>query len=106
MTADSFRDIIETEKEIHLMLKNENKKASQWMKEQEEAVEKELKREQKKYKAASREQRRKVRVDAEHEAAKLLKNAALIAQKMADLDDASLRKIIKKHIHKILPDEQ
>ena len=88
------------------MLEIESKKASLWAMEQEEAIGKELNQEHKKFKETSRKQRRKVIVDAENEAAELLKNGSLTAQKMTDLDDASLRTIIKEYIHKILPEEQ
>lgn len=105
MTNDTFHNIIELEKKIHLMLEEERKKASHWFEEQKVVIEEELRCQLLQFKDTSCKERQEIITAAEYEATKLIKKTELAAKKMLDCSDETLRDILQQHIQQILPEK-
>jgi vacuolar-type H+-ATPase subunit H len=105
MTNDTFHNIIELEKKIHLMLEEERNKAALWIEEQKSALEKESLHQLQQFKDTSCKERQEVITAAEFEATKLIKKTELAAKKLLDCNEDTLNDVLLKHIRKILPEE-
>jgi vacuolar-type H+-ATPase subunit H len=103
MDGDLLVRIIAAEKEIHKCLEDEKVEAREWLESVRRDAEEDFGRELAKIRESSSETVEVAKKEAEHRAALIISRAEAQARRIEAMDDDTLRRIIMKHLHKILP---
>ncbi len=103
MKEDILGAVIEVEKEIAKSLETEKNRARDLLEKLGSEAEKEIHREGKRLQYALDKAITEARTMAEEKASKILKDADSLAGKLEKISDDVLKRIIKKHIVRILP---
>lgn len=106
MSDDVLGDIIEVEREISGQISSEKKKAGEWLeKVRAEAAEKVLAAEND-LKASFDREAGLAKREAEEKAGLIIHEAAVRAGYLHDLNDETLKRVVIKHLRRILPGER
>jgi vacuolar-type H+-ATPase subunit H len=103
MDSDLLVRIIETEKEIHKCLEDEKLQAAEWLENVRRDAEEDFGLEVAKIRESSGKNVEAAKKEAEHRAALIINAAEAQARRIEKVDDDTLRRIILRHLHKILP---
>ncbi len=104
MDAKTFESIIEVEKEIQQMLREEQQEARGWLARQKQEIEAHLEAALADVEAAAQRAKAEAKVAAEREAAESLSRTRRRIDRLERLEDACLQRIIGEAIREILPE--
>ena len=103
MEKDILGGVIEVEKEIQERLKNEKKKSQEWLENEKRDAEKQLPLEETALKEAFQKAVEDAKLNAEHKASEVVNKAHADAEMLKGIRDETLKKIVSRHLHRILP---
>jgi vacuolar-type H+-ATPase subunit H len=103
MDDDILSKVVEVEKEVQQRIKIEEKMSQEWLENAKSEAEEKVLIEEKELKRNVHESIGKARLNAEIKAEAITRDANSEAKRLEKLDDDTLKKIISKHIIKILP---
>lgn len=103
MEKDILSKVIGVEKEIQDVLDIEKRKSEEWLEGVKKEVEEEFLREEGTLKESLKKAEEDRVADARRKAAEILEDAKEHTERLAKISDETLKKIIIKHIIKILP---
>jgi hypothetical protein len=101
MDDDILSKVVEVEKEVQLGIEKDI--SHEWLENVKRDAEEKILREEKELKIALNEAIKKTNINSEKEAVEIIKNADKEADKLERLGNDILKKIILKHIYRILP---
>ena len=105
MEKDILSKVIEVEKEIQERLREEKNKAHEWLEGVREEIEKGLSLQEEQLRESYTRGKEGAKAEAEREAARIVQDAAILAERYRRISDAALEKIVKRHVVKILPSQ-
>jgi vacuolar-type H+-ATPase subunit H len=103
MDSDLLVRIIAAEKEIHKCLEDEKVEAREWLESVRRDAEEDFGRKMAKIRESSGKSVEAAKKEAVHRAALIISTADAWARRIEKVDDDTLRRIIMRHLHKILP---
>lgn len=103
MDDDILSKVVEVEKEVQQRIGIEKDISHEWLENVKRDAEEKILREEKELKIALNEAIKKTNINSEKEAVEIIKNADKEADKLERLGNDILKKIILKHIYRILP---
>ncbi|HXX81802.1 MAG TPA: hypothetical protein VEI46_09645 [Thermodesulfovibrionales bacterium] len=103
MEKDILSKVIEVEKEIQERLREEKNKAHAWLEGVKTEIEKDISLQEEQLRESYTRGREDAKAEAERKAAKIVKDAASLAERYRQISDETLEKIVKRHMVKILP---
>ena len=103
MEKDTLSQVIEAEKEIQKRMEIEKAKAAEWLESAKKGAEADYLREEKKVRASIDQWQAETAKEAEENAARIVGCAAREAERFGAVEADSLKRIVLKHIARILP---
>jgi vacuolar-type H+-ATPase subunit H len=103
MEKDILTKVIEVEKEIQEKLREEKSKAHEWLEGVKKEIEKDISLQEEQLRELYTRGREDAKAEAEREAARVVQDAATLAERYRRIGDETLEKIVKRHVVKILP---
>lgn len=103
MERDILSKVINIEKEIQEKVDTEKKKSLGWIETVRREIEVEVMREEEILKESFKRAEENAMDDARKEASEIIKNATEESKRLAKIIDETLKKVIMKHIIRILP---
>ncbi len=104
MEAKTFESIIQVEKEIQRMLREEQQKARDWLVQQKQEIEANLESALADVQTGARRAEAEAKAAAEREAAEAVRTVRRRIDGLESLEDAPLQQIIRQAIRGILPE--
>lgn len=105
MKDDVLGKVLEVEKEIQKKLELEKNKCREWLEKIASETEAKVLQEEKELTESLQESVHTAKIAAEKQAAEVLREAHAKAETLGTLNDETLKRIILRHISKILPGE-
>jgi hypothetical protein len=105
MEKDILKEVIEVEKEVHEKIQIEKRISQEWLEKIKKDTEPEVLKEEENLKGSFNKAVKDAKLNAEKKAAAILEEANIKAERFEELSDGTLKKIILKHIKRILPDK-
>lgn len=103
MENNILREIIDVEKEIQQSIEQAKEMARAWLETRKKEMDERLAKEEKEIVASFRQSREKLAREAVSGADDLVKRAELQADRIVQLENDTLARIVADHIHMILP---
>ena len=103
MTDGLLENIIQLERRIQAEIAAEQARAGQWQKSELASIEESLAAASAAEEERSRHMLAQSRIDLQREGAALEATSAAWCQRLSELDDATLRDVLKRHLAAILP---
>ena len=103
MENNILREIIDVEKEIQQSIEQAKEMAHAWLETRKKEMDERLAKEEKEIVASFRQSREKLAREAVSGADDLVKRAELQADRIAQLKNDTLARIVADHVHMILP---
>lgn len=103
MDDDILSKVVEVEKEVQQRIDIEKNMSHEWLENVKNDAEEKILREEKELKDALVEEIGKTSLNSKRKAAEIIKDAGIEAEKLERLGNDILKKIILKHIYRILP---
>jgi vacuolar-type H+-ATPase subunit H len=106
MEKDILSKVIEVEKEIQERLRDEKKKAHEWLEGVKKEIEKDISLQEEQLRDSYTRGREDAKAEAEREAARIVKDADALAERYRRMNDETLQEIVMRHLVKILPSQR
>lgn len=98
-------EVVEVEKEIQKKLELEKIKCREWLEKLSSETEEKVLQVENQLKESMQESVQNAKIKADHQAAEILREAHATSEMLGNISDETLRRIILRHIIKILPGE-
>lgn len=103
MEKDILSKVIEVEKEIQERLREEKNKAHEWLEGVRKEIERDVSLQEEQLRDSYIKGKEDAKAEAEREAARIVEDAAALAERYRRISDEALEKIVMRHVLKILP---
>ena len=101
-SKDTIKAVIDVENEIQLRIDEEKKKAAKWVQEVQEKADLKIQKQLDKLSATSKEESAFAEDNAKIEAARIVRQAEDIEDRVKKIDDLTLREIIRPYITELI----
>jgi len=101
-SKDTIKAVIDVENEIQLRIDEEKKKAAKWVQEVQEKADLKIQKQLDKLSATSKEESAFAEDNAKIEAARIVRQAEDVEDRVKKIDDLTLREIIRPYITELI----